>query len=139
MRTLQAAAAAAPLVVIADAAAVPSTDEWLWEIAGLKESYGDAVLIGGRIIDSMGVLVSPDPGRRADDPGYFGTALKQRTAGVVSLHLAGIDSRWLRSLEADPLDHATIDELGSALARIARSTDGRIVISPFIVAEPSVG
>jgi Glycosyl transferase family 2 len=134
VRTLQAAAAAAPLVVVADAGVVPSNDEWLWEMTGLKESFADAVLIGGRLVDSSGVIVSPDTGRRADDPGYFGTALKQRTTGVLDLRLAAIDSGWLRSIDLAPLDHAGIEQLASALAHAARDSKKRIVMSPFIEA-----
>ena len=138
VQTIRAAAAAAPLVVIADAEVVPVNDEWLWEMAGLKESFDDAVLIGGRLLDRDGVIVSPDAGRRADDPGYFGTALKQRTTAAVSLRLAAIDSRWLQSIDPEPLEHAGIDELGVALAHAARETASRVVTTPFIEATTSL-
>jgi hypothetical protein len=134
VRTIQTAATAAPLVAVADAGLVPSSDEWLWEMAGLKESFDDAVLIGGRLVDRDGIIVSPDAGRRADDPGYFGTALKQRTTGAVTLRLAAIDAEWVRSIDPAPLDDAGIDDLAAALAGAARESKGRIVISPFIEA-----
>jgi hypothetical protein len=137
IRTLQSAAAVAPLVVIADASVIPSSDEWLWEMAGLKESFDDAVLIGGRLVDSAGFIVSPDAGRRADDPGYFGTALKQRSTADVGLRLAAIDSRWLQSIDPAPLELAGLDELGAALVDAARKSGRRIVATPFIEAATS--
>jgi hypothetical protein len=125
IRTLQHAAAAAPMVVVADGSAVPLTDEWLWEMAGLKESFEDAVVIGGRLLEA---------GRADDDPGYFGTALKQRSTEAVGLRLAALDSAWLQSLDPAPLDGMNLEELATALARAAVDRGNRVIVSPFIVA-----
>jgi glycosyltransferase involved in cell wall biosynthesis len=146
-RTLLLAAAAAPLVVVVDAGLVPRTDEWVWEMAGLKESFGDAVMIGGRLVDAAGAIVSAggvfaeddtivtsDEGRSADDPGYFGTALKQRSTGAVSLRLAALDAAWLRTIVPGPMDALEMRKLEVALAREARKGRRRIIVSPFVEA-----
>lgn len=145
LQILRHAAALAPLVVLADAGLVPATDEWLWEMAGLKESFVDAVLIGGRVLDGSGTIVSGahvvaadgriesrDAGRTKDDPGYFGTALKQRSTHLVSLRLAAVDAEWLRGLDALVLRNDDIEDLATALAGAAIRSGRRVIVSPFI-------
>jgi hypothetical protein len=122
LQTWRRAAALAPAVAFVDAGIVPSSDEWIWEMAGLKESFPDAAIIGGRLIGANGLLESDE--RSPDDPGYFGTALKQRSVDDVSLRFALIDSAWLRS----------VDDASGDLAAEARRAGKRIVVSPFVEA-----
>jgi Glycosyl transferase family 2 len=147
LRAWQRAAATAPAVVIVDTRLRTSSDEWLWEMVGLKESFADAAIVGGRLLDEHRMLL--DSGRSADDAGYFGTALKQRTVEHVSLRLALLDSSWLLSidpapydrLEARPAEHenspaslAVLESLATTLAADAKRAGKRVVFSPFIEA-----
>jgi len=135
LRTWQRAAASAPAVAVLDTRVSPASDEWLWEMAGLRESFGDAAIVGGRLLDSHRMLV--DGGRSADDPGYFGTALKQRSIDRVSLRIALLDSAWLQSIDPapyDPVDPLELDTLSSPLAEHARASQRRVVFSPFVEA-----
>jgi hypothetical protein len=78
-----------------------------------------------------------ESGHSADDPGYFGTALKQHSTDRVSLRLALLDSAWLRSIDPipyDTLDPRDLDALATPLARHARTSGARVIFSPFIEA-----
>lgn len=132
LRVWQRAAEAAPAVAVADTRVTPASAEWIWEMTGLKESFPDAAIIGGRLIDAHRLLAGT--GRSADDPGYFGMALKQRSATAVPLRLALLDSAWLRTIDPAPYDALDVDTLASALADHARAARLRVVISPFIEA-----
>ena len=135
LQALRAAAPEAPFVVVAHGGIEPRGDEWLWEMAGLKESFPDAMIIGGRMFDRDGTVVSPDGVRRAaDDPGDFGTALKQRTTDIVSLALAALDAAWLLELPAQFDQIRDPARLGAALAEAAAGAGGRVIVSPFIEA-----
>ena len=132
IRAWQRAADGVAAVAVIDTRVRPSSDEWLWEMAGLKESFDDAVIVGGRLLDDRRMLVGS--GRPADDPGYFGTALKQHTTDTVPLQLALIDAAWLRALDPAPFDGLELDGLSLALAARARADGRRVVFSPFIEA-----
>ena len=132
LRVWQRAAASAPAIAVLDTRITPASDEWLWEMAGLRESFGDAAIVGGRLLDANRMLV--DGGRSADDPGYFGTALKQRTIDRVSLRLALLDAEWLRSIDPAPYDALELDALAAPLADRARAAGARVIFSPFIEA-----
>ena len=91
------------LLAVVDASVEPATDEWLWEMTGLKEAFADAAVVGGRILDRSGRVLSgpqvfgygrgpvgsPDRGRAATDAGYFGSALKQQSTSAVDGRLCG--------------------------------------------------
>jgi hypothetical protein len=135
LRVWQRAAASAPAVAVLDTRVAPVSDEWLWEMAGLRESFADAAIVGGRLLDANRMLV--DSRRSADDPGSFGTALKQRSTDRVSLRIALLDSEWLRSIDPAPydsLDPLDLDALSAPLADHARRARRRVVFSPFIEA-----
>jgi len=133
----------AALVAVIDAAVSITSDEWLWEMIGLKESFPDAVMLGGRLIDDGGRILraagvfglgdgtdSPDRGRTELSPGYFGTALKQRSTDIVSGWLCGYDPRFLRTVELDRAN--TLDSVALAVASSAYTGGGRVVFSPFV-------
>jgi glycosyltransferase involved in cell wall biosynthesis len=132
LRAWQRAATAAPAVAVLDTRVTPTSDEWLWEMAGLKESFPDAAIVGGRLIDRRRMLV--DNGRAADDPGYFGTALKQRTGATVPMQLVLLDSAWLTTIDPDACHALEGPALAAALAQHARAAGLRVVVSPFIEA-----
>jgi glycosyltransferase involved in cell wall biosynthesis len=136
------------LVAIADGSVEPRTDEWLWEVIGLKEAFPDAVLIGGRVLDRAGRVVagaqvfgyagwigSPDAGRAAADPGYFGSALKQRSASAVDGRLCAVDPRFVHVLAgAGETPPDSIDALGPWLGVRALERGARVIFSPFVEA-----
>ena len=135
IRALRVAASVSRIVVIADSTIVPRGDEWLWEIAGLFESFPDTRIVAGRVLDAAGIIVDgPHAGHRGDDPGAFGTALKQRSAETFSLRFAGFDGGWLQSLDVAALDQLSPETLTAALAERARQ-QGRIVATPFVAAD----
>lgn len=133
----------AALIAVVDAAIAIDSDEWLWEMIGLKESFPDAVLLGGRLLDESARVLraagvfglgagtdSPDRGRQAHDAGYFGTALKQRSADVVSGALCGYDPAFLRAV---PVEKAgTLESAALAVAIRARDLGRRVIFSPFV-------
>lgn len=143
-----AAAADDLLLALSDASLSPVTDEWLWEMVGLKESYPDTVAVGGRILDVAGRVVSgplvfgyggavgsPDRGRAAADAGYFGSALKQQSTSAVDGRLCGVDPGFLRALDAagQPFPDSLVT-LGPWLGLQALDQGRRVVFSPFIEA-----
>lgn len=144
----QAAADEVPLVGVADGSVAPRTDEWLWEMIGLKEAFPDAMVIGGRIIDSSdrvlagphvfgyeGHIGSPDRGRAAADAGYFGSALKQQSTSAVDARLCAVDAGVLRTLIiAGATLPDTLDALGPWFGLRALEQGTRVVFSPFIQA-----
>jgi hypothetical protein len=132
LRVWQRAAASAASVIVVDTSVAPTSDEWIWEMVGLKESFGDAAIVGGRLLDVDRMLI--DSGQSADDPGYFGTALKQRTTRAVPLRLALLDSAWVRAIDPAPYDALDLDALSAALAARARDAGMRVIVSPFIEA-----
>jgi hypothetical protein len=128
------AASQAPLVVVADASVSPEDDEWVWEAAGIRDSFFDALIVAGRIADASGTIVEgPGAGLRIDDPGAFGTALKQRTTRVLSLRFAALDGAWLQTLDAATLAPLPRAALEAALVDAAASR-GRVVATPFMTA-----
>jgi hypothetical protein len=138
------------LVTLVDTTAMPESHQALWEMAGLKEAFPDAVMIGGRVLDSTrrirsaaGILglgsgaASPDRGRHASDVGYFGMALKQRSTSAVSALFSALDPEFLRDcvLPSNPLE--TAEALMLAVALQARDGGRRVIYSPFIEAQIS--
>jgi hypothetical protein len=142
----QAARSAAVLAVV-DSRVVPTSDEWVWEIAALHHAFPDAVMLGGRILDqrrrvASGAAVlgfgagldSPDRGRAAADVGYFGTAAKQCSASAVSGLLCGLDAKFSSNSRRGPGDFGDPCSLSRVIALRALSQGKRIVFSPFIEA-----
>jgi len=118
-------------------------DDWLWDAVSLFEKHPDAVMVGGRIRNRRGEIISaglvlgfedaagcPDAGRPAIDPGYFAQMWKQRSVSAVSSQFAVIRASFLRELPAD----ASIPFLGAWAGAAALRLGKRIVYSPFLSA-----
>jgi hypothetical protein len=118
-------------------------DDWLWDAVSLFEKHPDAVMVGGRIRNSHGEIISaglvlgfedaagcPDAGRPAIDPGYFAQMWKQRSVSAVSSQFAVIRASFLGELPAD----ASIPFLGAWAGAAALRLGKRIVYSPFLSA-----
>ena len=131
------------LIVVIDGVVSVQGDDWLWEMIGLKESFPDAVMIGGRLLDEDGRVLraagifglgegtdSPDRGRPARDAGYFGTALKQRSTDVVSGLFCAYEPAFLRTVGLDQA--ANVEAVALAVSVRARETGRRVVFSPFV-------
>ena len=136
------------LVALVDTTVSIVGDEWLWELVGLKEAFADAVMLGGRLVDSDGRVTraagifglgegadSPDRGRSEGDAGYFGTALKQCSTNVVSGALCGFDPAFLRTIPTDELSRPHTAALAVALEAYQRGR--RVIFSPFVQGRPS--
>ncbi len=122
-------------------------DDWLWDAVSLFEKHPDAVMVGGRIRNNRGEIVSaglvlgfedgvgcPDAGRPAIDPGYFAQMWKQRSVSAVSSQFGVIRASFLRELPAD----ASIAFLGAWAGAAALRLGKRIVYSPFLSAVSDV-
>ena len=83
-------------------------EDWLCEAFGLFERFPDAVMVGGRIRNREGLILSaglvlgfgrgcdcPDRGRPALDPGYFTQMMKQRSVSAVSSEFAVLRAHTL--------------------------------------------
>jgi len=122
-------------------------DDWLWDALALFEKHPDTVMVGGRIRNRRGEVMSaglvlgfdggagcPDTGRPAIDPGYFAQMVKQRSVSAVSSQFAVVRASFLRELPAD----ASIPFLGAWAGAAALRLQKRIVYSPFLSAASSV-
>jgi Glycosyl transferase family 2 len=131
------------LIAIVDSSVVPIDDEWIWEMVGLKEAFPECAVVGGRILDDSDRLVAaagvfgfgggrgfPDRLRSASDPGYFGLALKQRSASFVSGALCGVDPEFAVQF----VKAATAEELAFDLSLTAWQKGRRVLFSPFVQA-----
>ena len=149
---LDAAQSSDLLLLVLFSSYLPVGDEWIWEAIGLKESFPDALLIGGRTINSEGQVItagkvfgyggvsnSPDASLNSEAPGYFGMALKQHSVSAVTASLCGIDPVFLANVcDNLPDTISTPDELGLFLAAEAHLAGGRVIYTPFITAETSL-
>jgi hypothetical protein len=110
---------------------------------GLKEAFPDAVMLGGRLIDTAGRVFqaagvfglgegvdSPDRGRAERDAGYFGTALKQRSTDWVPGSLCAYDPAFLRTVELH--DANTLDSVALAVSISADEAGRRVIFTPFV-------
>ena len=142
--------ASSELTVVLSDEVVLAGDEWPWEAIGLLELHRDVVVVSGRILDSRGIVVAggemfgfggllgtPEVGRRANDPGYFALALKQRC--VSACHPAFFIARtsFLRKVIHSLPAEATFGFLGAWLGALAASEGGRVVVSPLVSAVAS--
>jgi glycosyltransferase involved in cell wall biosynthesis len=120
--------------------------DWIWDAIGLAEQHPETVMVGGRIRNSKGTILSagycigfaghcacPDRGRPAIDPGYFTQMLKQRSVSAISTQFALIQVSFLRDLLAQGISpKASIPFLGAWAGAYALRTGKRIVYSPFL-------
>ncbi|UKJ78066.1 glycosyltransferase family 2 protein [Azospirillum brasilense] len=124
----------------------PGTPDALLELAGLLNGVGEAVAIGGRILDPDervawaggffglgGFLATADYGRPAGDAGYHGMLFCQRFVDGVSpshwLARAGFLRDLLRRLPPD----TPAAQIASAIALHAHAEDKRTLYTPFSV------
>ncbi len=119
--------------------------DWIWEAIGVMDLHQDTVMVGGRIRDRKGKIVeaglefgfegicgSPNRGRRAADPGYFGQVWKQRSVSAVSTRFAAIKARFLAELLEKLPEETTLGFLGVWAGAYALKTGQRVVYSPFL-------
>jgi glycosyltransferase involved in cell wall biosynthesis len=122
-------------------------NDWLWDAISLFEKHPDTGMVGGRIRNSRGKIVSaglvlgfegdagcPDTGRPAIDPGYFAQMWKQRSVSAVSSQFAVVRASFLRELPGD----ISIPFLGAWAGAAALRLRKRIVYSPFLSAVSDV-
>jgi len=121
-------------------------EDWLWDAMALLERHPDAVMVGGRISNSQGVVMDggqilgfgggcecPDKGRPMVDPGYFTQMRKQRSVSAVSSQFAVIRSRFLRTcFESGELQAASLPFLGAWLGVAALRRKKRVIYSPLL-------
>jgi hypothetical protein len=138
--------------VVVSARVRPEGDVWPWEALGLFRLHPDAALVSGRILDDQrrvaaggevfgfgGILGCPDRGRPADDPGYFGLALKQKSVSAVHPGFFVADTTFLRqALDWLPAQ-ATPGFLGAWLGAFAAGQGRRVAYSPLVSAVAGEG
>jgi hypothetical protein len=119
--------------------------DWIWEATGIMDLHRDTIMVGGQIRDSEGRIIeaglefgfdgicgSPNRGKPASDPGYFGQAWKQRSVSAVSTQLAAVRARFLTDLLKELPERATLGFLGAWVGAHASRTGRRVVYSPFL-------
>ena len=119
--------------------------DWLWEALGLFERFPDAVMVGGRIRDRAGLILSagyvigfgqgcecPDRGRPAIDPGYFTQMMKQRSVSAVSSQFSVMRSDDLAQIAEQAPAGATAAMLGAWVGAWALRHGKRVIYSPFL-------
>ncbi len=124
--------------------------DWLWEAIGLFERFPDTAMVGARIRDQAGAILSgglvlgfgrgcdcPDRGRPALDPGHFTQMMKQRSVSAVSSQFAVLPASALYAI-AKKQPHSSIAMLGPWLAAWALRNGKRIIYSPYLSAVSSV-
>ncbi len=120
--------------------------DWVSEALGLFERFPDTVMVGGRIRNSAGLIMSagcvlgfgqgcdcPDRGRPAIDPGYFTQIKKQRSVSAVSSQFAVLRADTFRAL-AKQFPTVTIPMLGPWAGAWALRNNKRIIYSPYLSA-----
>jgi glycosyltransferase involved in cell wall biosynthesis len=121
--------------------------DWIWEVMGIMDLHRDTVMVGGRIRDNHwriieaglefgfdGICGSPNRGKRAGDPGYFGQVWKQRSVSAVSTRFAAVKACFLVELLEQLPKEATLGFLGVWAGAYALKTGQRVVYSPFLSA-----
>jgi glycosyltransferase involved in cell wall biosynthesis len=124
---------------------VIENEDWEWEAIGLFELFPDTAMVGGRIRNAAGEILeaglqlgyrglcgSPDRGRQATDPGYFGQTWKQRSVSAVSLQCAVLKPQFLLEALAELPDGASLPLLGAWLGAHALRRGQRVVYTPFL-------
>ncbi len=114
--------------------------DWIWEAIGIMDLHRDTVMVGGRILSNDGPIIeaglefgfdgicgSPNRGRRAADPGYFGQMWKQRSVSAVSTRLAAVKASFPNGVigtSAGTSDFAFFGRLGRSPCPEDRSPGG---------------
>jgi hypothetical protein len=136
------------LVAVVDDRLTPITSDWPWEALGLFERYPDTVIVGGRIFDDSGGIVSAGevfgldgligcPERRWHDghPGYYGMFICQRTVDAVSGSFFVSKAGFLHHALATIPNTANPTVLGAWLGAMARRQGKRVIYSPHIASQ----
>jgi hypothetical protein len=133
------------ICLVADDIQIDRTD-WLQDAVALLKRHPDAVMIGGSIRNTSGVIQSagyvlgfegdcgcPDRGRPVVDPGYFTQLKKQRSVSAVSSQFAVMRASFFRDLyRSADATHISIAFLGAWAGALALRTEKRIIYSPFL-------
>jgi len=135
-------------VAFIDAGATIEGSQWPWESLGIFELFPDTAIVGGRLIEPGGSLVSaggvlgfgrsgcesPDRGRPVSESGYFANVWKQRSVSSVSSQFAVADAGFVKDFLGETGPEAGLRFLGAWLGAFARSRGRRIVYTPFLTA-----
>jgi glycosyltransferase involved in cell wall biosynthesis len=118
---------------------------WIWEVTGILDLHRDTIMVGGRLRRNDGKIIeaglefgfdgicgSPNRGKPASDPGYFGQTWKQRSVSAVSTRFAAMKARFLVELLEQLPKEATLGFLGVWAGAYALKTGRRVVYSPFL-------
>jgi glycosyltransferase involved in cell wall biosynthesis len=122
------------------------SDDWRSEVTGLFERFPDAVMIGGRVMDTRdrvvdagrvpgfgGVFGCPDKGRDRADPGNLAELWKQRSVSGVSTQLCVIQAEFLKDIVvAYPGHKISWRFLGAWASLLAYRQMRRVIFTPFL-------
>ena len=137
--------------VVSDDLEIDRSD-WLWEALSLFERFPETVMVGARIRNSAGLIMSagsvlgfgptaadcPDRGRPALDPGYFTQVMKQRSVSAVSSQFAVLKGSMLGEIARQSQANATVVMLGEWAGAWARRNGKRIAYSPYLSAVSNI-
>ena len=135
--------------LVADDLVIDRAD-WLWEAIGLFERFPDTAMVGARIRDKTGSVLSgglvlgfgcgcdcPDRGRPALDPGHFTQMMKQRSVSAVSSQFAVLPASVLYEM-AKQEPASSVAMLGPWLGAWALRNGKRVIYSPYLAAVASI-
>ncbi len=138
----------APLdfVVVLDGDVVPVNLDWPWEAIGLFELYDDVAVVGGRVLDEHGKVLSagevfgvhgligsPDAGRHECDKGM--PFLCQHCTDAVSPQFFVTRAGFLADVLDERRGRVSVAFLHAWLGAEARRRGLRVIYSPHIVAK----
>jgi glycosyltransferase involved in cell wall biosynthesis len=122
-------------------------DDWPWEAIGLFELHNDAVMVGGRIRNRKGLILSagcyfgfggqcgsPYRGKEFRDCGYFTHLWKQRSVSAVSTQFCVVKRDFLLEVLEGAARGASLAFLGAWAGAHALRTGRRIIYTPFMSA-----
>jgi hypothetical protein len=135
------------LVAVVDEQLTPVTTDWPWEALGLFELHPETVIVGGRVFDATGRVLSagevfgmdgllgcPDRQWHDGQPGYYGLFICQRTVDAVASGFFVSKAGFLRVAIVRLPNTCTPALLGGWLGAIARQLGRRVIYSPHIAA-----
>ena len=133
------------LVCLVDAGLRIDDPDWAIEAAGICELFPDTIAVGGRmrngsgrVVDAdqhfgfLGACASPNAGRNAIDPGYFGQMFKQRSCSAVSSQMIAVNRRFLEEVLPRFSPSVSAYNFGAWLGGAALEQHRRVVYSPYI-------
>ena len=136
------------LVAVLDDELLPLTADWPWEAAGLFELHAGVAVVGGRVFDRTGRIVSagevfgmdgllgcPDRDRRDGERGHYGLFICQRCVDAVAGGFFVTRAGFLRTVLAERAAPLGRSMISAWLAAAARRRGLRIVYTPHIAAQ----